>query len=33
MDEMLIVSLGVLGAVWVMVGGIGLVGYVTKRRR
>lgn len=32
-DEMLMVSLGVLGAVWVMVGGIGLLGYVTKRRR
>ncbi len=32
-DEMLIVSLGVLGAVWAVVGGIGLVGYVTKRRR
>ena len=33
MDEMLMVSLGVLGAVWVVVGGIGLVGYVTKKRR
>ncbi|MCZ7541457.1 MAG: LysM peptidoglycan-binding domain-containing protein [Anaerolineae bacterium] len=33
MDEMLMVSLGVLGAVWVMVGGIGLVSYVTRRRR
>ncbi len=33
MDKMLMVSLGVLGAVWVVVGGIGLMGYVTKRRR
>lgn len=32
-DEMLMLSLGVLGAVWVVVGGIGLAGYVTKRRR
>ena len=32
-DGMLMLSLGVLGAVWAVVGGIGLVGYVTKRRR
>ena len=32
-DNILLLSLGVLGAVWVVVGGIGLAGYVVKRRR
>ncbi len=32
-DDMWIVGLGVLGAVWLLVGGIGLVSYVTRRGR
>ncbi len=32
-DQMMILGLGILGAVWVLVGGVGLAGYVIKRRR
>lgn len=33
LDEMWVVGLGVLGAVWLLVGGIGLASYVTRRGR
>lgn len=33
LDEMWVVGLGVLGAVWLLVGGIGLVSYVTRKGR